>query len=170
MFPAWRFKQSLVYSLQLYSPARKQANFFSDGQREICQLKCVYSCFLPLRYQFLGNKKSYLSQNKVKEDKLNFINCFAERYPIDSKDNKFYFFNPFSEQIFIKVVGNILDSVSNHERPVDIILYYPSDDYIYYLENYTPFSLKKEIKIPNKYEYDSREKILIYELSYLNLI
>ncbi|TPF97058.1 SAM-dependent methyltransferase, partial [Clostridium perfringens A] len=106
----------------------------------------------------------------VKEDKLNFINCFAERYPIDSKDNKFYFFNPFSEQIFIKVVGNILDSVSNHERPVDIILYYPSDDYIYYLENYTPFSLKKEIKIPNKYEYDSREKILIYELSYLNLI
>lgn len=60
MFPAWRFKQSLVYSLQLYSPARKQANFFSDGQREICQLKCVYSCFLPLRYQFLGNKKSYL--------------------------------------------------------------------------------------------------------------
>lgn len=118
----------------------------------------------------LGNKKSYLSQNKVKEDKLNFINCFAERYVIDSKDNKFYFFNPFSEQIFIKVVGNILDSVSSHERPVDIILYYPSDDYIYYLENYTPFSLKKEIKIPNKYEYDSREKILIYELSYLNLI
>ncbi|NGT79883.1 SAM-dependent methyltransferase, partial [Clostridium perfringens] len=27
-----------------------------------------------------------------------------------------------------------------------------------------------EIKIPNKYKYDSREKILIYELSYLNLI
>lgn len=118
----------------------------------------------------LSNKKSYLSQNKNNIDKINFINCFAEQYEIDSKDNKFYFFNPFSEQIFIKVIGNILDSVSNHERQVNIILYYPSDDYAYYLENYTPFSLKKEIKIPRKYEHDSREKILIYEISYLNLI
>ena len=170
----------------------KLLNIKTSGEQKIFNESLHYNRYEPTSYDVLeamcsqyefskedslidfgcgkGRLNFYLSQNKVKEDKLNFINCFAERYPIDSKDNKFYFFNPFSEQIFIKVVGNILDSVSNHERPVDIILYYPSDDYIYYLENYTPFSLKKEIKIPNKYEYDSREKILIYELSYLNLI
>ena len=118
----------------------------------------------------LENKKSYLSQNKIREDKINFINCLAEDYEILKEDNKFYFFNPFSEQIFIKVVKNILDSVSTFERQVNLILYYPSEDYIYFLENYTPFSLKREIKIPKKYDYDSREKILIYELRYLNLI
>lgn len=118
----------------------------------------------------LENKKSYLSQNKIREDKINFINCLAEDYEILKEDNKFYFFNPFSEQIFIKVVKNILDSVSTFERQVNLILYYPSEDYIYFLENYTPFLLKREIRIPKKYDYDSREKILIYELRYLNLI
>ena len=118
----------------------------------------------------LENKKSYLSQNKIREDKINFINCLAEDYEILKEDNNFYFFNPFSEQIFIKVVKNILDSVSTFERQVNLILYYPSEDYIYFLENYTPFLLKREIRIPKKYDYDSREKILIYELRYLNLI
>lgn len=118
----------------------------------------------------LENKKSYLSQNKIREDKINFLNIFAEDYKISPKDNKFYFFNPFSEQIFMKVLKNILESISEFERQVNIILYYPSEDYIFYLENYTPFSLKREIKIPEKYEYNSREKILIYELKYLNLI
>lgn len=117
----------------------------------------------------LNNKKSYLSNCKNKEDKIQFLNCFAEKYKVQKNDNKFYFFNPFSEQIFIKVVGNILDSLLEHERQVNIILYYPSEDYLYYLDNYTIFSLKKEIKIPNRYDKDPREKIVIYELSYINL-
>ncbi len=117
----------------------------------------------------LNNKKSYLSNFKNKEDKIQFLNCFAEKYKVQKNDNKFYFFNPFSEQIFIKVVGNILDSLLEHERQVNIILYYPSEDYLYYLDNYTIFSLKKEIKIPNRYDKDPREKIVIYELSYINL-
>lgn len=117
----------------------------------------------------LSNKKSYLSNRKNKEDKIQFSNCFAEKYKVKKNDNKFYFFNPFSEQIFIKVIGNILDSLLEHERQVNIILYYPSEDYLYYLDNYTIFSLKKEIKIPNRYDKDPREKIVIYELNYLNL-
>lgn len=118
----------------------------------------------------LSNKKSYLSKNKTKEDKISFLNCFAEKYEVKKEDNKFYFFNPFSEQIFIKVIGNILDSLLENERQVNIILYYPSGDYIFYLDNYTIFTLKQEIRISGKYENDPREKIVIYELSYLNLI
>ena len=98
--------------------------------------------------------------------KISFVNCIAEDYEINSKENKFYFFNPFSVQIFIKVVTNIIYSVVDKYRPVDLILYYPSDDYIYYLENYTIFQLIKEIKLNKHYEQDNREKILVYRLQY----
>ena len=84
----------------------------------------------------------------------------------EKKNNFHYFFNPFSVQIFIKVVTNIIYSVVDEYRPVDLILYYPSEDYIYYLENYTMFHLVKEIKLNEHYEQDNRERILVYRLQY----
>lgn len=110
----------------------------------------------------LDNKKSFLKINKNRVDKVNFVNCLAERYEISSSDNKFYFFNPFSMQIFAKVVKNILVSLEKHERPVDIILYYPSDDFIFFLESNTPFLLVNEIKVPNLCTFDSNFRFLIY--------
>jgi hypothetical protein len=116
----------------------------------------------------LENKKDYLKKNKKKIDNIQFINCFAEEYNINPSDNKFYFFNPFSVQIFTKIVKNIIISVENYERPVDIILYYPSDDYIYFLENNTPFQLFDEIKLPSLYDKDHRQTFLVYRLDYGN--
>lgn len=116
----------------------------------------------------LENKKDYLKMNKKKIDNIQFINCFAEEYNINPSDNKFYFFNPFSVQIFTKIVKNIMISVENYERPVDIILYYPSDDYIYFLENNTPFQLFDEIKLPSLYDKDHRQTFLVYRLDYGN--
>lgn len=80
----------------------------------------------------IENKKNYLKKCKKKMNNVNFLNCFAEEYTINSSDNKFYFFNPFSIQIFTKVIRNILISVEKYERAVDIILYYPSDEYIFF--------------------------------------
>ena len=101
-------------------------------------------------------------------NQIDFLCCFAEEYEIKPEDNKFYFFNPFSVLIFIKIVENILASVEEHERPVELILYYPSDDYIYFLENSTPFVLKDEVVLHKLYNRDSRERFLVYELDYLN--
>ena len=78
--------------------------------------------------QCLENKKEYLKKNKNIEDKINFACVLAQEYKISYKDNKFYFFNPFSVHIFMKVVENILISYENNPRKIDIILYYPSDD------------------------------------------
>ena len=114
----------------------------------------------------IDNKRDYLKKHKKKKDKINFLNCFAEEYNINPSDNKFYFFNPFSIQIFIKVIGNILISVEEYERTVDVILYYPSDDYIYFLENNTPFVLLNEIKLPYLYDNDPRHSFLVYRLEY----
>ncbi|MDQ0246864.1 CBS domain containing-hemolysin-like protein [Bacillus fengqiuensis] len=40
---------------------------------------------------------------------------------------------------------NVLRSVEAFKRDIESILYYRSDDYIFFLENWTPFELKEEI-------------------------
>lgn len=114
--------------------------------------------------QAIDNKRDYLKKHKKKINKINFLNCLAEEYNIDPSDNKFYFFNPFSIQIFIKVIGNILLSVEDYERAVDIILYYPSYDYRYFLANNTPFVLLHDIKLSSVYDHDPRHSFLVYRL------
>jgi hypothetical protein len=59
-----------------------------------------------------------------------------------------------------------LVSVEKFKREVDVILYYPSEDYIYYLENHTSFELIKEIPLPGLYENNANERFLIYRLAY----
>lgn len=117
--------------------------------------------------QALNNKVAYFKKYKKYEDNINFYCCMAQDYQITPSDNKFYFFNPFSVQIFIKIIENILTSIENHERKIQLILYYPSEDYIYYLENNTAFFIKDEIIIPKEYNTDIRERFLIYELCYI---
>lgn len=113
----------------------------------------------------LSNTNSYLLNHKKSIGIINFVNDFAENYIVSEKDNKFYFFNPFSIQIFMKIVDNILESIEKCNRVVDIVLYYPSDDYIYYLESCTAFTLIKEVKIDELFIKDSRERFLVYRLS-----
>lgn len=114
----------------------------------------------------LDNKRSYLKKYKKDPNNIQFINCFAQEYEINPCDNIFYFFNPFSLQIFMKIIDNILSSLENSHRTVHIVLYYPSDDYIYFLENMTAFNLVKEIKIPVLHIKDSRQLFSIYDISF----
>ncbi len=114
----------------------------------------------------MENKNTYLKKNKKSIDKINFECCLAQDYKIQNYDNKFYFFNPFSVQIFTKIVENILISFEKSPRTIDIILYYPSEDYIYYLEYASPFILYKDIIIPKLNNKDERERFVIYRLEY----
>lgn len=116
-----------------------------------------------LYIEALKNLDRYQKKNK-KTDQIEFECCLAEEYEITSGDNRFYFFNPFSVQIFMKVINNILRSVTNAKRGVDIILYYPSKEYIYYLEHQTSFTLKEEIALNDIYGNNINERFLIYRL------
>ena len=58
-----------------------------------------------------NNKKSYFKSFSKTKEKIKFLNIFAEDYVVLPSDNKFYFFNPFSLQLFIKVLNNILISL-----------------------------------------------------------
>lgn len=113
----------------------------------------------------MRNKDNYLKKHRRQKDCIDFYCCLAEDYLIQPTDNKFYFFNPFSIQIFRKIVENILISLENTPREVELILYYASDEYQYFLEHRTAFTLKQEITLPN-YKRDHRERFLIYQLSY----
>jgi SAM-dependent methyltransferase len=111
----------------------------------------------------IQNKKNYIKKD---DEKIQFYHCLAEKYEIQPLENHFYFFNPFSIQIFMKIIKNILVSVEKVRREVEVVLYYVSDEYIYFLEYQTAFELKKEIMIPGLYEHNQNERFLIYRLVY----
>ena len=106
------------------------------------------------------NRTRYLKRSKSGGGHIHLHHCLAEEYSIDPSDNRFYFFNPFTIQIFRKIISSILKSVETSKRDVELVLYYPSPDYINFLEDSTPFTLKEElIEKPN-----SNDRFLIYEL------
>ena len=114
----------------------------------------------------MDNRLNYLKKRKTNKDKIEFHCCYAQDYEINPEDNRFYFFNPFSIQVFHSIVNNILISLETTSREVELVLYYPSEDYIYFLENQTFFELKKEVILPDLFEHNGNERFLIYSLSF----
>ncbi|PLR86920.1 methyltransferase [Bacillus sp. V33-4] len=114
----------------------------------------------------VANQHSYLKKNKSRKNKIHFHRCLAEDYQINPSDNRFYFFNPFSIQVFRNIITNILLSAEKSARKIEVLLYYPSADYIYFLENHTHFELKEEVKLQKLYAHNSHERFLVYRLAY----
>lgn len=112
----------------------------------------------------LVNQSSYMESVKKMRGFINFERGLAEEYKVEVTDNRFYFFNPFSLQIFMKVMDNILRSVEQQKRTIDVILYYPTTDYIQFLENSTLFELLFEVQIPELYIHNENERFLVYRL------
>lgn len=119
-----------------------------------------------LHLQALENKNNYIDKQKETTfiDSIQLKCRLAEDYEVKRTQNRFYFFNPFSVQIFMKVVANILESFKQEKREIDIILYYPSEEYINYLEAETPFKQAQEIQVPGVYNINNRERFVIFRL------
>ncbi|MBT2582787.1 SAM-dependent methyltransferase [Planococcus sp. ISL-109] len=94
---------------------------------------------------------------------IEFSNGYAQDYPIQADDRWFYFFNPFSDPIFMKVIGRILKSVGEHPREVEVLLFYPSVEYTDFLERRTAFEVIGDIPLPDEAR-DLRERFLVYRL------
>ena len=71
----------------------------------------------------MKNLHSYTPREGSTKEHISFHCCFAQDYQVNPLDNRFYFFNPFSVQIFMKVIDNILRSVEERHREVELILY-----------------------------------------------
>jgi len=102
-----------------------------------------------------------------KKDNISFVQAKAEEYAVSSNETIFYFFNPFSVDIFRRVVNQILSSWQESPRKLTLILYYPEDDTVFYLERHTSFRLVDEIAACDDIRKDRRERFCSYELSTL---
>ena len=110
----------------------------------------------------IKNKEMY--KKKLKNDvPIDFVYALAEQYEVDKKDNCFYFFNPFSLKIFKQVTRNILKSVIEHQREIDLILYYPLPEFKEFLKIHTPFRKLNKVKVPGIH--GKYGKFVIYRLN-----
>ncbi len=114
----------------------------------------------------LNNKQTYRYKASNIKAPIHFEFGLAQNYGIKAEDNCFYFFNPFSERIFKKVIINILHSLRKNNRPIDIILYYPTPSFKQILKEYSVFRLINKIRLPKMQ--DHREKFLIYQYAPVN--
>lgn len=110
----------------------------------------------------VANINSYLSKYGSVNKSLRIEKEYAEKYKIGIDQNKFFFFNPFDVSIFKKVVSNIIESSKEHNKEVEIILYYPLSSYKDFLRDETSFILDDEIKTSGAI--GLREKFLTYRL------
>lgn len=114
-------------------------------------------------YQALLNLEQYAKSRKKKKEKIHFYLGKAEDFLVQPEDNYFYFFNPFSLPIFQKIISNIVYSLEQNSRKVNIILYFPSDEYRFFMDNHALFKKKGEVKVGNRTEKDT---FIIYQSLY----
>ena len=108
----------------------------------------------------ISNKENAISGNRCE-----FINSNAKDYIIKDNIDRFYFFNPFSLDILKIVIKRIEESYKRNKRNIILFFYYPSKQYISYLDNKKNIELIDTITTGDLFILnDNREKILVYEI------
>lgn len=108
----------------------------------------------------LQNKETSISSSRVAIELVN-----AENFTVPEKVDRIYFFNPFSIKILQKVISKILDSYYEKMRFIQLIFYYPSDEYISYLMTVDELVFSDEIDCRDLFPgNDVRERIVVFDL------
>ena len=66
-------------------------------------------------------------------DRVRLVRALAEQY-IPREEDVFFFFNPFGEKVFEAVLRNLASGCAENPRPVTLLMYYPSEEYVRCLE------------------------------------
>lgn len=108
----------------------------------------------------LSNEKNALYSTKT-----SFVCENAEHYIIPNEVDRFYFFNPFSLEIFRSVLARIIDSYYENPREIYLFFYYPQSDYISYLMTVDEVFFTDEISCVDLFDgNDPRERIVVFEI------
>ena len=104
-------------------------------------------------------------ENAVSGARTQFVLTNAESYEVPSDVSFCYFFNPFSVEILKRVVARILESYYENPRPIQLMFYYPSDEYVSFLMTQDELMFSDEIDCRELFDgNDSREKILVFDV------
>src|SRR5690554_1854039 len=143
---------------------------FGSGRGRVCfYVHHLFNCYtygieinLSIYHEALLNLESYSGKHDS-NDKIQFLMEYAENYEIKEFQNVFFFFNPFTVQIFKKVIYNIIESVNKHPREITIILTYPILDYVSFILQETDFVVVDYIEF-NHINKDRNKFIILQNL------
>lgn len=93
------------------------------------------------------NLKNYSNKYPHSEQDITIYQGYAEEYQIQAEDTIFYFFNPFSLRIVKKIFENILDSIRENPREIEIIFYYPNQALVNLIAQLPQIKLYESIQI-----------------------
>lgn len=115
----------------------------------------------------LYNRACKNSETYIKSSKVSFVHENAKEYNVPGDADRFYFFNPFSGEILVAVLGKIMESYYENPRKMYMFFYYPSDDYVGLLMTKSELEFVDEIDCSDMFEGGkelNRERILIFTL------
>lgn len=99
------------------------------------------------------------------EADIHFVLDTADHYEVDDRVTCVYCFNPFSPDVFRTALSRIERSFERNPRTMTLVLYYPEDDTIFYIEQHTAFRRIDEIAASDAIRKDRRERFCIYRLA-----
>lgn len=112
--------------------------------------------------EFYGASIKNLTGKKLN---VEFVQCPVEEYVLPDDANVMYYFNPFSKEIFERVISNIIDSYHRNTREIKILIYYPSDEYVAYLMRVEEITFFDEIDCTDLFEEETRRnRIMVFEV------
>ena len=141
-----------------YGCGKGRVGFFLSHRTKATMIGIEYNDAI---YQLaLKNQKSAVSKARTQ-----FVLARAEEYDVPRSVNRCYFFNPFSVEIFQKVLAKVMESYYENPREVLLFFFYPSDEYISYLMSVDEVEFFQEIDCEGVLEADrNREKVAIFRL------
>ncbi len=103
----------------------------------------------------------------VSAARTEFVLGKAEVYEVPPEVNRCYFFNPFSVEVFQKVVARIIDSYYANTREILLFFYYPSSEYIAYLMTINELEFVDEIDCSDISDGEkARERIIVFRMGF----
>lgn len=95
-----------------------------------------------------------------------FVMENAENYAVPADVDRCYFFNPFSVELLKTVLSKIMDSYYENPRELQLLFYYPSEEYVGYLMTQDNLMFVDEIDCGDLFlGNDPRERILVFEVA-----
>lgn len=111
---------------------------------------------LRLYNRALDNHNTSISSSRV-----SFVNCCASTFKFTDDITCCYFFNPFS----IFILKQVIDNVRVCKKEINLFFYYPSKDYLTYLDNEIDIIHVEDIDCTNLFKKDDkREFIAVYKI------
>lgn len=101
----------------------------------------------------------------VKPYNVTFFCENAVDFRVPPQADRFYFFNPFSEEVLRSVLTRIKESYYEDPREMLLFFYYPSDEYVAALMTDDELSFEDEIDCRDLFDgEEDRERIIIFRI------